>query len=297
MLPENALLDNGLATIGAILWSVQVIPQIIKSHQTKSTEGLSPHLMLIWATACLFEGAYLVAMRSSLPLQLQPQCFGLLGAVSWAQCLYYSYGFSKRKAITYLVSFWAIFAGFEAASVFTLWHLQAKGITWPLPMYGYITTVLLAMGLLPQYYEIWVHKEVFGISMGFMLIDIAGGVFSAASLFFHNPFDYIACVQFMLVVVLDGLVVVLALILNPIAERRRAAEDKDDDLEAGAPEVSQPPEAQHLLGGSSSFSRYGAAEGMPAPGRRVSVAAVPHFGSVHNHSHMPQRKNSTQGQN
>lgn len=161
-------------------------------------------------------------------------------------------------------------------------------------MYGYITTVLLAMGLLPQYYEIWEHKEVFGISMGFMLIDIAGGLFSSASLFFHNPFDYIACVQFMLVVVLDGLVVVLALILNPIADRRRAAEDKDDDLEAAAPAAE--PETQHLLGGSSSISRYGAAEGIPAPGRRVSVAAVPHFGSVHQHHHMA-RKNSTQGQN
>lgn len=46
MLPENAVLDNGLATIGAILWSIQVIPQIYKSYKTKSTEGLSPHLML-----------------------------------------------------------------------------------------------------------------------------------------------------------------------------------------------------------------------------------------------------------
>lgn len=38
--------DKTLATIGAVLWSVQVIPQIVKSYRTKSTEGLSPILML-----------------------------------------------------------------------------------------------------------------------------------------------------------------------------------------------------------------------------------------------------------
>lgn len=38
--------DKALATIGAVLWSVQIIPQIIKSYRTKNTDGLSPYLML-----------------------------------------------------------------------------------------------------------------------------------------------------------------------------------------------------------------------------------------------------------
>lgn len=38
--------DKALATIGAVLWSVQIIPQIIKSYRTKNTDGLSPWLML-----------------------------------------------------------------------------------------------------------------------------------------------------------------------------------------------------------------------------------------------------------
>jgi uncharacterized protein with PQ loop repeat len=43
---ENAVADKVLATIGAVLWSIQVIPQIIKSYRTKSTDGLSAKLML-----------------------------------------------------------------------------------------------------------------------------------------------------------------------------------------------------------------------------------------------------------
>ncbi len=43
---ENAVLENVFGTIGAVLWSIQIIPQIYKSYRTKSTEGLSATLML-----------------------------------------------------------------------------------------------------------------------------------------------------------------------------------------------------------------------------------------------------------
>lgn len=42
----NPAVDKTLATIGAVLWSVQIIPQIIKSYRQKNTDGLSPYLML-----------------------------------------------------------------------------------------------------------------------------------------------------------------------------------------------------------------------------------------------------------
>jgi hypothetical protein len=34
-----------IATTGAILWTVQLIPQLIKTWRTKSVEGLSPWLV------------------------------------------------------------------------------------------------------------------------------------------------------------------------------------------------------------------------------------------------------------
>ena len=87
-----------------------------------------------------------------------------------------------------------------------------------------MSALLIALGLLPQYWEIWKRKEVVGISMLFMSTDMLGGVFSVLSLVFQAQFDSVAAVSYILVVVLDGVVVLAAVILNPIAKRRRARE-------------------------------------------------------------------------
>ncbi|WVF72141.1 hypothetical protein IAT40_006953 [Kwoniella sp. CBS 6097] len=219
---ENKGAENALATIGAVLWMVQIVPQIVKSHRSKSTIGLSAGLMSIWALASLFLGAYLVAQRLSIPLQIQPQAFGVLSAVSTGQILYYSHNWSKKAVIWCFVGFCVFFAGFEAGSVYALWAGQDNGVDWPIQMYGYISAVLLAVALAPQYYEIWKFKEVLGISMMFLIVDTLGGVFSLASLFFRDKLDVAGLVSYALVVVLDAIVIILAIILNPLARRRRA---------------------------------------------------------------------------
>ena len=53
----------------------------------------------------------------------------------------------------------------------------------------------------PQYYEIYKHKEVIGISILFMLVDMMGGVFSDLSLAFKAQFDVVAGITYSLVVV------------------------------------------------------------------------------------------------
>ncbi|OCF35442.1 integral membrane protein [Kwoniella heveanensis CBS 569] len=219
---ENKGAENALATIGAVMWMVQIVPQIIKSHRSKSTTGLSAGLMFIWALASLFLGAYLVTQRLSIPLQVQPQAFGVLSAVSTCQILYYSHNWSKKAVIWSFVVFCVVFAGFEAGSVYALWAGQDNGVDWPIQMYGYISAVLLAVALAPQYYEIWKFKEVLGISMMFLIVDTLGGVFSLASLFFRDKLDIAGLVSYALVVVLDSIVILLAIILNPLARRRRA---------------------------------------------------------------------------
>jgi uncharacterized protein with PQ loop repeat len=42
---ENNAVQNALATIGAVFWTIQIIPQIVKSYRSKSTLGLSAILM------------------------------------------------------------------------------------------------------------------------------------------------------------------------------------------------------------------------------------------------------------
>jgi hypothetical protein len=44
--PQTLLkLTHSLSPAGAIFWTVQLIPQLLKTWRTKSTEGLSPWLV------------------------------------------------------------------------------------------------------------------------------------------------------------------------------------------------------------------------------------------------------------
>jgi len=70
-----------------------------------------------------------------------------------------------------------------------------------------------------------------------MAVDLLGGIFSILSLIFKNKFDVLAAVAYSLVVVMDGLVLVLAIILNPRSKKaaqrgeqksRTGASDSDD---------------------------------------------------------------------
>lgn len=87
--------------------------------------------------------------------------------------------------------------------------------------FGVFASILIAIGLLPQYMEIIKRKEVVGISLIFLTIDILGGLFSDLSLVFRNHFDIVAAILYTLVIVMDSVVLVAAVILNPRAEKRR----------------------------------------------------------------------------
>lgn len=95
--------------------------------------------------------------------------------------------------------------------------------------FGIISAVLLAGALLPQYYEIYKYKEVKGISITFITIDMLGGIFCVLSLAFKTELDGIATANYSAVVLLDGIVIILALILNPRARRRRKAVDDENE--------------------------------------------------------------------
>jgi hypothetical protein len=66
---------------------------------------------------------------------------------------------------------------------------------------GIVGSVLISMALFPQYWQICKHKEVIGISLLFISIDMLGGVFNDLSLAFRAEFDAIAAVTYTLVVV------------------------------------------------------------------------------------------------
>ena len=89
-----------------------------------------------------------------------------------------------------------------------------------------------------------------GISLLFLTIDISGGAFSMLSLAFKAKMDWIAAVTFLGVIILDSAIIILAFILNPLAERRRRAALNSDTTVASATAVvvHQPEGPQQALG-------------------------------------------------
>jgi hypothetical protein len=88
-----------------------------------------------------------------------------------------------------------------------------------------------------------------GISLLFLTIDISGGVFSMLSLAFKPKMDWVAAVTFLGVIILDSAIIILAFILNPLAERRRrAAFNSDNIASATAVEVHHSEGFQQALG-------------------------------------------------
>ncbi|KAJ6582091.1 PQ loop repeat-domain-containing protein [Mycena capillaripes] len=224
----NPIAENVLGTIGTVCWTAQLIPQVWKSWREKSTQGLSPWLVLLWGISAGFLGAYTIILNFNIPLILQPQLFGFLALVSWGQCQYYGVGRSRGAAAVMALGVMLIVGGFEVAMVFAIRPAYAAGSeagARGVRFLGIFSAVLISLALLPQYVEIWRHREVVGISILFMVVDMLGGLFSDLSLAFKDRFDVVAGITYSLVVVLDGFVVLAALILNPRAEKRRQREN------------------------------------------------------------------------
>jgi hypothetical protein len=109
-----------------------------------------------------------------------------------------------------------LFGGLETAFYFAIRPAYRHGHDSAVESFGIVSAVIIAVALLPQYYAIYEHKAVVGISTSFMLVDMLGGVFNDLSLLFRpGRFDIVAGVTYSLVVVMDGAVLVAALILNP----------------------------------------------------------------------------------
>ncbi|KAG8972624.1 hypothetical protein FRC05_009734 [Tulasnella sp. 425] len=255
-MPVNAVAENVLGTIGTLCWTLQIVPQIWKSWRAKSTEGLSAWLMFIWAISGIPLGVYVIVQNLNIPLILQPQLFTALSTLSWMQCLYYGHKRSLLFCVLLYVMYIAVFAGTEVGLAIVVKAIAEKGNSRPLEFFGIFSAVLISLALFPQYVEIWQRKEVVGLSKLFMVIDFAGAVFCLLSLAFKPRFDFVAAITYIMVLILDGIIILAALILNPLARRRRsqAEEVENSDKEkccrntVGSDSLPSPGPASTLAG-------------------------------------------------
>ncbi|EKM75019.1 hypothetical protein AGABI1DRAFT_13511, partial [Agaricus bisporus var. burnettii JB137-S8] len=219
----NPIAENVLGTMGTICWTGQIIPQIWKTYKDKKSDGLSPWLMLIWGISSAFLGVYAILRHLNLPLQLQPQLFGFFGLINWGQCLYYDPHRQNKGYMSFLLVAGTMISvgGFEVFLVFISRPAYERGVTAPVELYGVLSAVLIAAGLLPQYWEIYKRKEVIGISYLFIFVDVLGGLLNDLSLLFAKEFDGLAAASYTIVIVMDSAILIAALILNPRARRRR----------------------------------------------------------------------------
>ncbi|OJJ89340.1 PQ-loop repeat-containing protein [Aspergillus glaucus CBS 516.65] len=260
---------NVLGTIGAVCWSVQLMPQIIMNYQRHDTEGLQPSMMLLWAAAGVPLGVYNIVEEQNIALRIQPQILSFLSLVTWAQCFYYGRKRSIIACIAAVVPLLGILGGIETALIFALWTAKYRGLEWPLILMAVLSACLLAAGVLRHYYDIYVHRTVRGISFIFVGIDAAGDLFSLVSVLFGRSIDVLGMVIYGTELVLWIGVFICGAIFNLAPWIRERSKKRDQDREDREQEQDV---ALHQMPSSSSVFRT-------ASGSDVVMRRAPHHRS------------------
>ncbi|KAE9365343.1 hypothetical protein N431DRAFT_496451 [Stipitochalara longipes BDJ] len=227
MAPQTSIpvAANVLGTIGTgSIWT---------NYRAKKTDGLPGIMMFLWAVCAVPFGAYSIAQNFNIPIQVQPQVFGTLCLVSWAQTLIYHDQWPAWKASSIAGIIWLVLGGLEAALILTLKPLYDRGIDFPMIILGVVASILLAVGLLPPYIEIWKRRgRVIGINWIFLTIDWMGAFFSLMALVAQNTFDILGGVLYILCVFIEGGIFISHLIWRFRTRKIRVqakAEDKTFD--------------------------------------------------------------------
>lgn len=186
MISEGAA--TTLATIATVCWCVQLIPQIIYNWRRKDCTGLPPLMMFLWVVSGIPFAIYFCVSKGNVVLQIQPHLFMFFCGISFVQSCYYPpCSLAVRKIVAIVVGIIVVDIGMEVGFILWLRPLYSRGITWPDLIFGIIATVLLAIGLLPPYFELAKRNgRVVGINFIFLFIDSLGAWLSIISVVVGN---------------------------------------------------------------------------------------------------------------
>ncbi|KAI4931517.1 hypothetical protein J4E85_004110 [Alternaria conjuncta] len=185
---------NVLGTLGAVCWSIQLIPQIVINYRRHNATGLQPTMMMLWAWAGVPLGVYNIAEDYNIALRIQPQILTVLSLVTWIQCYYYEKRWSVLRSLAVVVPVACLMGGIQAGLIFAIQHAKSEELHWPSILMAVASAALLAAGVLRHYVDVYVHRTVRGISFIFVGIDALGDLFSLVSVVFQPKLDVLGLV-------------------------------------------------------------------------------------------------------
>ncbi|KAL6710610.1 hypothetical protein ACN47E_008658 [Coniothyrium glycines] len=229
MAPQTSIpvAANVLGTIGTVCWCVQLAPQIWRNYRTKSTEGLPAAMMLMWSISGVPFGVYAIAQQFNIPLIVQPQCFCVLCAVSWAQCMVYGRKWRTWTATLALLALLIVCAAVETGLTLAIRPAYQGGLEWPVLLIGIVAFITLISGYLPIPFELIKRRgRVVGIDFVFLAIDWCGAFFSLMALVAQNEFDVLFGTMYALCCAIEMSMVAshMLWLLRTRAIRKRAKE-------------------------------------------------------------------------
>ena len=192
----NHVFTNVFGTLGAVCWSVQLIPQIILNYRRHSAAGLSPTFMLCWACAGIPLGVYNIVSNFNIALRIQPQILTSLSLITYGQCYYYERKWRVWKVLAAVLPLACVMGGIECGLVFAIRFAVKHETNWPLTLMAAFAAALLALGVIEQYVAIWRNRSVEGISFLFCGIDALGDVTSTVSVAFEPTVNILGFVMY-----------------------------------------------------------------------------------------------------
>lgn len=200
----NSAASTACGLIGTVCWCIQIVPQIIYIYKKKDTTGFNPIFMGLWLTATPFLATYAFVSNQNIAIRIQPNVFMVFClAAYYMSCLYPPHKKSKKFIYGSIAGFLLYFAIIEAGFIPWLKPLYAKGTTWPALIFGICGGVLLAVGILPLYYELYKRQgQVVGVSFIFLFIDSLGAYLSILSVVL-GTMDVMGIVMYSLIAVLE----------------------------------------------------------------------------------------------
>ncbi|KAL4793200.1 PQ loop repeat-domain-containing protein [Aspergillus venezuelensis] len=193
---DNPVAANVLGTMGAVLWSLQLLPQIWKNYRRHSTKSLSTTFFLAWAIAGVPLGVYNIAESFNVALQVQPNILIFLSLVTWSQCKYYGDKWTLNRVGFVATGIAAVLGGIEVGLVYGIRTANDRGQEWAAILMASLAAALLAGGVLRHYLDMFRTTSDAGLSLRFAILDASGDVVSLLSVGFQPTIDVLGVVVY-----------------------------------------------------------------------------------------------------